>query len=117
MYIGFNSVSASGIWSLLGFGFQYLVFVRFYFPILGLFHGLWMGLRFRIIDFGYWYQFMGSNRYQLRFLVSASVLGLWIAFDRFQLPIVFGIQGSELSEVVFSVFLDVTIRRLSSSDI
>ncbi|PKY42910.1 hypothetical protein RhiirA4_540731 [Rhizophagus irregularis] len=80
-------VLASNIWSLLGLAsdtWSLLV------------HGLWMGLRFRIIDFGYWYQFMGSNRYQLRFLGFG--FGSW-TLDRFQLPIVFGIQGSELSEV------------------
>ncbi|CAB4422594.1 unnamed protein product [Rhizophagus irregularis] len=80
--------SASGIWSLLGFGFQYLVFVRFYFPILGLLDKFMDLDGSQVSDYRlwgeYWYQFMGSNRYQLRFL----------GFDRFrlrfQLPIVLG---------------------------
>ncbi|PKC53265.1 hypothetical protein RhiirA1_479651, partial [Rhizophagus irregularis] len=80
-------VSASDTWFLLGFSFRYLVFVRFRILV----HELLMGLGFQIIDFGW---------------VLASVLRLWIsfsfcslAFDRFQLPVVFGIQGSEPSKV------------------
>ncbi|CAB4373950.1 unnamed protein product [Rhizophagus irregularis] len=96
-------VSASDTWFLLGYSFRYLVFVSGF----GLWtfngsrvsdHRLWMGISVSSwvlidINFGSW-------------ALIALVLRLWIcfsfcplAFDRFQLPVVFGIQGSEPSKV------------------
>ncbi|PKC05367.1 hypothetical protein RhiirA5_421003 [Rhizophagus irregularis] len=79
-------VSASDTWFLLGFIFQFLGFV------LGFDSWIFDGLGFQIIDFEWVLASISTS-------VSASVLGLWIgfgfcpqAFNRFQLPIVFGIQ-------------------------
>ncbi|PKK58911.1 hypothetical protein RhiirC2_795585 [Rhizophagus irregularis] len=84
--LGLCQVSATDSWALLS-EFQLLILGLCY--VLDFGSWIFDGLRFQIIDFEW-----------VLALVSVSVLGLWIGFsfcsqvfDRFQLPIVFGIQG------------------------
>ncbi|PKC67463.1 hypothetical protein RhiirA1_458381, partial [Rhizophagus irregularis] len=91
------SVSASDSWALLGFGFWILGFI---FRFLGF-------VRFWVLVYG---------------LLMGFSFSFW-TLDRFQLLIVFGIQGSELFELLTILFYLIKWGfqspwiQLSSSDI